>query len=670
MSDSKDATGASFLKKYKDNYTKKQSEEMSLTDYLERCKGDKMAYANAAERLLAAIGEPEIVDTAQDKGPDGRVFHNKKIARYDAFSDFYGMEDSIQQIVSHIKGAANGGEFKKQVLFLLGPVGGGKSSLGERLKELMEKNPIYVLRDKKTGVRSPAQDSPLALLGGDESLRAEVSKEFGIAERYLKVQLSPWAVKRLKEADGDIDAAFDVEKVWPSEDLKIGVSKIEPADANNQDTSDLVGKVNLNKLGEGFDEDDTDAYLYSAGSLCVANQGLMEFVEMFKVGSIKALNPILEATQSGKFKSNCGMGSIPFTGLIVAHTNESEYDRFMKDKKNEAIAARINVVKVPYTLRMSEEAKIYQKVLDNSENKNYAIAPKTIDLLAEFSAATRMPSGEGFDKYDPDVRVKVYSGEIPEGASDGVPSLADLEKLAEDNGAAIGMDGFETRDGFKVLEAMFNARANDGEHAGDPILLFETLESYIRSNDKISREKEQEWLGYINGFLKPKHEKFIVGEITEAFTDASDDMCQAMFDNYYRYADAWVHNESLEDREVTTGVLNRTEIERYLGEFEKAAGIKDPKSFRSQTVGYIQREMAKNGGSMVKWSAYQPMAEAIRGRLQVKVKDIMPVIRFDAMTTDEDAAKDRDTFMKNMEDKGYTMPMIKRAVSVFQNTIA
>src|SRR5512135_879938 len=252
---------SSFTKRYE----RTREEEMSLEDYLAECKRNPLAYATAAERMLKAIGDPQMVDTRNDPRMS-RLFANKVIKIYPAFAEFYGMEDAIEQVVSYFRHAAQGLEEKKQILYLLGPVGGGKSSLAEKLKHLMEKAPFYAIKG------SPVNDSPLSLFSPDEDGDI-LEQEYGIARRYLGKVLSPWAVKRLHEYNGDI-TRFRVVKRWPSVLGQVAISKTEPGDENNQDISSLVGKVDIRKL-EKFSQDDPDAYSYSGG-LCLANQGLME----------------------------------------------------------------------------------------------------------------------------------------------------------------------------------------------------------------------------------------------------------------------------------------------------------------------------------------------------------------------------------------------------------
>ena len=342
---------STLLETFRSNYSATQDEELSLDEYLDLCKRDPTVYATAAERMLAGIGEPDLVDTRNDSRL-ARLFGNRVVKRYPAFREFYGMEDAIEQIVAFFKHAAQGLEEKKQILYLLGPVGGGKSSIAERLKSVMELHPIYAIKG------SPVNESPLGLFA-PEQFGSVLEAEYGVPRRYLTGIMSPWALKRLQEYGGDL-SKFRVVRVNPSVLRQVAITKTEPGDENNQDISSLVGKVDIRKL-EHLSQNDPDAYSYSGG-LCLANQGLLEFVEMFKA-PIKMLHPLLTATQEGNFKGTEGFSAIPFNGLIVAHSNESEWHTFRNNKNNEAFLDRIYIVKVPYCIRMSDEVKIYQKLL-------------------------------------------------------------------------------------------------------------------------------------------------------------------------------------------------------------------------------------------------------------------------------------------------------------------
>lgn len=378
---------------YAVRYDKTREEEYTIQEYLELCKKDPGAYATAAERMLTAIGEPELVDTRHDSRLS-RIFSNKVIKVYPAFRDFYGTEEVIEQVVAYFRHAAQGLEEKKQILYLLGPVGGGKSSIAEKLKELMELVPFYCLKG------SPVNESPLSLFNYDED-GPILEEQYGIPRRYLKGIPSPWAVKRLHEFNGDI-GQFRVVKRYPSVLRQVAVAKTEPGDENNQDISSLVGKVDIRKL-EKYAQDDPDAYSYSGG-LCLANQGLLEFVEMFKA-PIKVLHPLLTATQEGNFKGTEGFGAIPFEGIILAHSNESEWKQFRNNKNNEAFLDRIYIVKVPYCLRVAEEIKIYDKLIRNSSLGKAPCAPGTLKMMAQFAVLSRLKEPEKLQPVQQDAGV-------------------------------------------------------------------------------------------------------------------------------------------------------------------------------------------------------------------------------------------------------------------------
>ena len=301
-----------------------------------------------------------MVDTSQDPRL-GRIFMNRTMKVYPAFEDFYGMEETIERIVGFFRHAAQGLEERKQVLYLLGPVGGGKSSLAERLKLLMEKEADLCAEGRRRD--QPDLREPARPVRSQHARRRDSRSATASRRRRLTGTISPWAVKRLDEFGGDI-TKFTVVRLQPSRLKQICVAKTEPGDENNQDVSSLVGKVDIRKL-EMFSQNDPDAYSFSGG-LNRTTQGLMEFVEMFKA-PIKMLHPLLTATQEGNYAGTENIGGIPYQGIILAHSNEAEWQTFKNNKNNEAFIDRISVIKVPYCLRSTEERKIYEKLLQHSE---------------------------------------------------------------------------------------------------------------------------------------------------------------------------------------------------------------------------------------------------------------------------------------------------------------
>jgi len=476
-----------------------KEEEMSLDEYLTLCKDSPAAYASAPERLLMAIGEPEIIDTSKDSR-SSRIFSNKLIKRYPTFEHFYGMEDSIEKIVAFLTHAAQGLEESKQVLYLLGPVGGGKSSLAEKLKELMQSVPFYAIKG------SPVFESPLSLFDVNEDGDI-LAEEYGIPKRYLKGVMSPWAVKRLKEYNGDIQQ-FRVVKVYPSAIKQIGISKTEPGDENNQDISALVGKVDIRKL-EFFEQNDADAYSYSGG-LCRGNRGIMEFVEMFKA-PIKVLHPLLTATQEGNYNGTEGLGGIPFDGIILAHSNESEWQSFKNNKTNEAFIDRVYTVKVPYCLRVTEEMSIYKKLLEHSSLNHAPCAPDTLKMLAQFSVLSRVKEPENSSIFS---KMRIYDGES---LKDIDPKAKSLQEYKDAAGVNEGMDGLSTRFAFKILSRVFNF--DPTEVAANPVHLMYVLEQQIEQ-EQFDQDRHDRYLRALKEFLAPRYVEFIGKEIQTAYLES------------------------------------------------------------------------------------------------------------------------------------------------------
>jgi len=617
--------------------------EMSFSEYLEACKGEPLMYANAAERLLAAMGEPQFVDTSRDSRL-GRIFLNRTIRTYPAFEGFYGMEETIERIVAFFRHAAQGLEERKQILYLLGPVGGGKSSLAERLKALMEVHPIYVL--KAGNELSPVFESPLSLF--EPAVMGDMLEErYGIPKRRLTGLMSPWCLKRLEEFGGDI-SRFKVVKMQPSRLRQIAIAKTEPGDENNQDISSLVGKVDIRKL-ESLAQSDADAYSYSGG-LNRANQGVLEFVEMFKA-PIKMLHPLLTATQEGNYIGTENIGAIPFTGVILAHSNEAEWQTFKTNKNNEAFIDRICVVKVPYCLRVTEEQKIYEKLIQESELSQAPCAPSTLETLARFTVLSRLTRHENSTPFS---KLRVYDGES---LKETDPRARSVQEYRDTAGVDEGMDGVSTRFAFKVLAATFNHDTT--EIAADPVHLMYVIEQSIR-REQLPAEVEKQYMEYIKGELGPRYAEFIGHEIQKAYLESYGDYGQNLFDRYVDYADAWIEDVDFKDPD-TGQMLDRDLLNQELTKIEKPAGIANPKDFRNEVVKFCLRSRASNAGKNPSWTSYEKIREVIEKRMFSQVEDLLPVISFGSKK-DGDTEKKHGQFVERMTSRGYTERQVRRLV--------
>ncbi|AWK86431.1 PrkA family serine protein kinase [Azospirillum thermophilum] len=629
--------------RYTQSYEGRREVEMSLTEYLEACRDDPMTYSTAAERILAAIGEPEVVDTAKDPRL-GRIFMNRTIKVYPAFADFFGMEETIERIVGFFRHAAQGLEERKQILYLLGPVGGGKSSLAERLKSLMEKCPIYALKAGREV--SPIFESPLGLFNPEE-IGPMIEERYGIPRRRLTGLMSPWAIKRLDEFGGDI-SRFKVVKLHPSKLRQICVTKTEPGDENNQDISSLVGKVDIRKL-EMFSQNDPDAYSFSGG-LNRATQGIMEFVEMFKA-PIKMLHPLLTATQEGNYVGSENIGAIPFQGIILAHSNEAEWQTFKNNKNNEAFIDRICVIKVPYCLRVAEEQKIYEKLVSGSDLATAPCAPSTLQMLARFSVLSRLREHPNSSLYS---KMRVYDGES---VKETDPKAKSMQEYKDQAGVDEGMDGISTRFAFKVLAATFNYDST--EISADPVHLMYILEQSIK-REQFPDDTEKKYIEFIKAELAPRYAEFIGNEIQKAYLESYHDYGQNLFDRYVDYADAWIEDQDFKDPD-TGQLMNRELLNQELTKIEKPAGIANPKDFRNEVVKFALRARAANAGRNPSWTSYEKIREVIEKRMFSQVEDLLPVISFGSKK-DSETEKKHNEFVSRMMTRGYTERQVRRLV--------
>ncbi|MEX6508106.1 PrkA family serine protein kinase [Jiella sp. M17.18] len=628
---------------YAKTYEARRETVMSVADYLDACRTDPLMYAGPHERLLAAIGEPEMVDTSQDPRL-GRIFQNRTIRTYPAFAEFYGMEETIERIVAFFRQAAQGLEERKQILYLLGPVGGGKSSLAERIKALMEEQPIYVL--KAGDEISPVFESPLVLFD-PETMGEMVSKEYGIPRRRLTGLMSPWAVKRLDEFGGDI-TRFKVAKMMPSRLRQVAIAKTEPGDENNQDISSLVGKVDIRRL-ETFEQNDPDAYSYSGG-LNRANQGVLEFVEMFKA-PIKMLHPLLTATQEGSYVGSENIGAIPFTGMIMAHSNESEWRSFKNNKNNEAFIDRIYVIKVPYCLRVDEETKIYEKLVMNSELADAPRAPDTLEMLARFAVLSRLKPHENSSLA---AKMRVYNGESLREID---PKARTMQEYRDAAGVDEGMNGISTRFAFKALSATYNHDTE--EVAADPVHLMYVLEQAVR-REQFPEDVESDYLEFIKAELAPRYAEFIGNEIQKAYLESYHDYGQNLFDRYVAYADAWIEDQDYKDPD-TGQLFDRDLLNQELSKVEKPAGIANPKDFRNEVVKFSLRSRAANHGRNPSWTSYEKIRDVVEKRMFSQVEDLLPVISFGSKK-DGETEKKHNEFVDRMVERGFTPRQVRRLV--------
>jgi serine protein kinase len=530
-----------------------------------------------------------------------KLYGNEPIRRYNFFkNDFFGIDKVIMKLVNYFHSAAMMGEESRQVLYLVGPVGAGKSSLVESIKKALETSePIYTLEG------CPMREEPLHLI--PKHLKGSFEKALGVE---IEGDLCPVCKYRLKHDYGGEYEKFPVTTTDFSIRSRKGIGVVPPVDPNNQDTSVLTGSIDISKM-DMYPEDDPRIFSLN-GAFNVGNRGLVEFIEVFK-NDVEYLHTIITATQEKSVPSP-GKGSmIYFDGIILAHSNESEWNKFKSDHTNEAILDRIVKVEVPYCMELNEEIKIYKKILGKSQF-NAHIAPHTIEIAAMFAILSRLSPS---NKVDPMTKLKIYNGE--DIVEKGTTKKIDFSELKEEAGSREGMTGISTR---FIVKALDSALSNSEYNCINPLSVIESLTKAVKDLDTAEDDK-QRYLTFIKDTIRKEYNKVLEKEITRAFIHSFKEQAESLFDNYLDHAEAYVNKNKIKDQstgeELEPDETFMRSIEEHIGISENSA-----KGFRTDVTSYMFY-VIRNGGK-ISYTSYEPLKEAIEKKLTASVKELSRVI--------------------------------------------
>ena len=599
----------------------------TLLDYLAIVKENPEITVLAHQRmqeLLIKFGI-EIIKTEENPRLK-RVYGNDTIKRYSFFvNKFFGIDKSIMKIMRYFHSAAMKGEESRQVLYLVGPVGAGKSSIMEALKQVLEMSPpIYILKD------CPMREEPLHLI--PKHLRPHFEEVLGVT---IEGDLCPICRYRLKH---DFDGEFERFPVTTSEfsiRSRKGIGVVPPVDPNNQDTSVLSGSVDISKL-DLYPEDDPRV-LSLNGAFNVGNRGIVEFIEVFK-NDVEYLHTMITATQEKSIPSPGKGAMIYFDGIILAHSNEAEWNKFKSDHTNEAILDRIVKVEVPYCLELDEEVKIYRKVLKNS-SFNAHIAPHTIEVASMFAILTRLTPSS---KVDPFTKLKIYNGE--EIVEKGSTKRMDIVEL-RDEAPREGMTGISTRFIMKVLD---NTLSESEFNCINPIAVIETMVKATKEL-AIAEDEKKRYLGFLQDTIKKEYNKILEKEVTKAFIHGYREQAESLFNNYLDHAEAYVNETKLKD--VNTGEELEPDI-KFMQSIEEQIGITGTaaQGFRQDVTSYMFSIM--RSGGKIEYKSYEPLKEAIEKKLTASVKELSRIIT-QARVRDKEQDTKYNTMVEAMKDNGY-----------------
>lgn len=598
----------------------------TLLDYLEIVRKNSKAAMLAHQRMHELLTAPGVETVNTEEHPRlKKIYGSETLKRYAFFKDFYGIEKSVMKIVRYFHAAAMKGEESRQVLYLVGPVGAGKSSLMEALKKALEMSPpIYSIKD------CPMREEPLHLI--PKHLRPRFEELLGVK---IEGDLCPVCRYRLKnEYSGEFER-FPVTTSEFSIRSRKGVGVVPPVDPNNQDTSVLSGSVDISKM-DLYPEDDPRV-LSLNGAFNVGNRGIVEFIEVFK-NDVEYLHTMITATQEKSIPSP-GKGSmIYFDGIILAHSNEAEWNKFKADHTNEAILDRIVKVEVPYCLELDEEVKIYQKLLKNSSFSAH-IAPHTIEAASMYAILTRLaPSA----KVDPLTKLKIYNGEdiVEKGATKKV----DIFEL-RDEATREGMSGISTR---FIMKALDTALSDSECNCINPIAVIETLVKATKEMT-IADDEKKRFLNFLQDSIKKEYNKILEKEVTRAFIHGYREQAESLFNNYLDHAEAFISARRIKDR--STGEELEPDV-KFLESIEEQIGITGTaaRGFRQDVTAYMFSVL--RSGGVVDYRSYEPLKEAIEKKLTASVKELSRIVT-KARVRDKEQDGKYNAMVDEMKSNGY-----------------
>ncbi len=598
----------------------------TFIDYLEKVREDPSLVKHAHARIYDMIRQEGASDINDTDDPRIRhLFKDESLRVFNFFrEEFFGIEEALAEIVRYFQSAAMRGEENRQVLYLMGPVGAGKSSLVEKLQRGLESlDPIHTIEG------SPMFEEPLLLI--PRHLRQEFEKMLDVR---IEGDLCPVTRWRLREEFDNAYEKMSVTTVGFSKRNRRGIGIVPPVDPNNQDTSVLIGSEDISKL-DRYSEGDPRV-LELNGAFNVGNRGMVEFIEVFK-NETEYLHAMITATQEKFVPAPGRHGTVYVDTVIVAHSNEAEWQKFKADHTNEAILDRIVVVKVPYNLRLSEEVKIYQKMLHNSDFRA-SVAPHTLEVAAMFAILSRL---EPSAKCDLMTKLHLYNGE--EVVEKGRTKKIAIKELRED-AKREGMFGISTR---FIMKALDNALSEGGSSI-NPITVREALIRMVKAMDAPDDTRKQ-YLEFLQDVIHKEYLKLLEKEITKAFVYSYQEQAETLFQNYLDHAEAYVNQTKVMDRNTREELLPD---EGFLKSIEEQIAIigSAADGFRQEVIAYLWASSRR--GERVTHESYEPLKDAIEKKLMGSVRDISRIIT-KARTRDQDQQQKHDAMVQRLIELGY-----------------
>ncbi|WP_342753235.1 PrkA family serine protein kinase [Shouchella clausii] len=594
--------------------------EGTFADYLALIKEKPWVTQTAHSRVYNMI---------KDAGVEEK--NGKKV--YSFFKDsIYGLEEALEKLVEeYFHSAAKRLDVRKRILLLMGPVSGGKSTLVTMLKRGLEnysrtdRGAVYAIKG------CPMNEDPLHLI--PLHLRKDFEEEYGIK---IEGNLSPLNMMRLEEEYGGRIEDVLVERVFFSEDKRTGIGTFSPSDPKSQDIADLTGSIDFSTIAEYGSESDPRAYRFD-GELNKANRGMMEFQEMLKCDE-KFLWHLLSLTQEGNFKAG-RFALISADELILAHTNESEYKSFISNKKNEALHSRIIVMPIPYNLKVSEEERIYEKMIAESDVSDVHIAPHALKVAAIFTILTRLkePHKAGIDLVK---KMKLYDGEAVEGYNS--QDVKELQAEFPDE----GMSGIDPR---YVINRISSAIIRKQLTSISALDVLRSIKEGLDAHASISKEDKERYIDYIT-VARKEYDVIAKEEVQKAFVYSYEESAKTLMDNYLDNVEAYCNKIKLRDP-LTGEEMNPDE--KLMRSIEEQIGISEnaKKAFREEILIRISAYARK--GKRFDYNSHERLREAIQKKLFADLKDIVKITTSVKTPDESQLKKMNDVIARLIDEHGY-----------------
>ncbi len=590
-----------------------------------------------AEYLNIVKERPEVAQTAHSrvynmiKSSGLEEKDGKKLYQFFG-KEIFGLESAIERLVEeYFHPAARRLDVRKRILLLMGPVSGGKSTIVTLLKRGLEQysrtdeGAVYAIKG------CPMHEDPLHLI--PHHLRDDFFDEFGIR---IEGNLSPLNTMRLEQEYGGRIEDVMVERIFFSEDKRVGIGTFTPSDPKSQDIADLTGSIDFSTIAEFGSESDPRAYRFD-GELNKANRGMMEFQEMLKLDE-KFLWNLLSLTQEGNFKAG-RFALISADELIVAHTNETEYRSFISNKKNEALHSRIIVMPIPYNLKVSQEEKIYEKMIRESDMKHIHIAPHALKAAAIFSVLTRLeiPKKQGIDLVK---KMRLYDGESVEGYNS--VDVDDLKKEYPNE----GMNGIDPRYIINRISSAIIRKKVPSINALDVLL---SLKDGLDQHASISQEDKEKYMNYI-AVARREYDEIAKNEVQKAFVYSYEESAKTLMNNYLDNVEAFCNKNKLRDP-LTGEEMNPDE--KLMRSIEEQIGISEnaKKGFREEILIRISAYARK--GKRFEYNSHERLREAIQKKLFADLKDVVKITTSSKTPDETQLKKINEVVATLIDEHGY-----------------